>query len=254
MRLLGLFFLAAVVSGGAISAQENDPMKAWRDTGNEKPLYIVHAARTAPELSGIWNGDAWRQASTLRITKYFPSGDFRPQVQVRLLHTPEGVYVHFLVEDQYVLTTRTKYRGEVWKDSCAEFFVQPKPDRGYFNFEITSGGTMLASYHEHPEYQGEKNDGGIPWALARQIQLYHSAPKILAPETAEPLTWQLEYFLPFELLEHYVGPLERGKGEWRANFYKCAEDNSHPHWGAWAEVVEDLDFHQPRFFGVLRFE
>jgi len=33
--------------------------------------------------------------------------------------------------------------------------------------------------------------------------------------------------------EHYVGPLGPLTGQvWRGNFFKCAEDNSHPHWAA----------------------
>ncbi|MBI2431981.1 MAG: carbohydrate-binding family 9-like protein, partial [Candidatus Hydrogenedentes bacterium] len=121
--------------------------------------------------------------------------------------------------------------------------------------EINAGGTMLISYHEHPEYKGEDKSGSVPLALASTIQLYHSLPHIMAPETAEPVVWHLEYFLPFALLENYVGPLGSVAGQqWRANFYKCAEDNSHPHWGAWSPVIEEFDFHQPRFFGVLKFE
>jgi hypothetical protein len=40
---------------------------------------------------------------------------------------------------------------------------------------------------------------------------------------------------------------------WRANLYKCADLSSHPHWGAWAEIGERLDFHQPSRFGEIAF-
>ncbi len=41
---------------------------------------------------------------------------------------------------------RTQDMDDIWKDSCVEFFVQPKPGRGYFNFEFNCGGAMLGSH------------------------------------------------------------------------------------------------------------
>ncbi|MBI2434434.1 MAG: carbohydrate-binding family 9-like protein, partial [Candidatus Hydrogenedentes bacterium] len=127
-------------------SKEKDAMQKWRDYGNEKPTYTVKAA-AQPELQGLWDGPAWKQAETLEVAHFFPVGEFRPVTQARVLHGKDGLYIHFRVQDQYVLSTRTEYHGEVWKDACAEFFVQPKADRGYFNFEINAGGTMLISYH-----------------------------------------------------------------------------------------------------------
>ena len=58
---------------------------------------------------------------------------------------------------------------------------------------------------------------------------------------------------PFALLEAYVGPIAIDKGSvWGANFYKCGDETSHPHWGAWSPV-DELNFHLPRCFGRLGF-
>ena len=44
-------------------------------------------------------------------------------------------------------------------------------------------------------------------------------------------------------------------GIWRANFYKCADKTSHPHWLTWSVVDKPRpDFHVPQFFGILEFE
>jgi len=97
-------------------------------------------------------------------------------------------------------------------------------------------------------------DGGVPWELARTVQIYHSMPEKVDPEIAEEKVWQLEYHIPFAVLEEYVGPLGDVAGQmWRANFYKCAETNSHPHWATWSPLLDGFDFHSPRFFGVLHF-
>ncbi|MDD3966848.1 MAG: carbohydrate-binding family 9-like protein [Candidatus Marinimicrobia bacterium] len=40
---------------------------------------------------------------------------------------------------------------------------------------------------------------------------------------------------------------------WRANFYKCGDKTSHPHWGSW-QALDILIFHQPESFGILEFD
>jgi hypothetical protein len=62
------------------------------------------------------------------------------------------------------------------------------------------------------------------------------------------------YRIPLALFEAYAGALGALPGtSWRANFYKCADRTSHPHWGAWNPIGEVLNFHKPETFGELRF-
>ena len=68
-----------------------------------------------------------------------------------MLYDANGLYGIFRVQDRYVRCVRTQYHDAVWKDSCVEFFAQPKPDRGYFNFEFNCGGAFLCSYITNPE-------------------------------------------------------------------------------------------------------
>jgi hypothetical protein len=160
------------------------------------------------------------------------------------------------VNDQFVRCSRTKYGDEVWKDSCVEFFFQPKPDYGYFNFEFNCGGAFLCCYITNPERApgGFKEFVRIPIELARSIRIRSSLPPIVVPEISEPIVWTLQFFIPFALLEKFVGPIEKNKGQpCRGNFFKCAEDNSHPHWASWAPV-DEFNFHLPHCFGTLQFE
>jgi hypothetical protein len=92
---------------------------------------------------------------------------------------------------------------------------------------------------------------GVP--IARQVQLRASLQPIVEPEIKEATAWSLEFRIPFALLEEHVGPLGEIAGQtWRGNFFKCAEENSHPHWAAWSPV-DEFNFHLPRCFGELRF-
>ena len=92
-------------------------------------------------------------------------------------------------------------------------------------------------------------------ALAGEMRVFHSLPARVEPEIAAPTDWRVEYFAPFRLFERYVGPLGEMPGQvWRANFYKCGDQTSHPHWGSWAPIGERLNFHQPDRFGSIRFQ
>ncbi len=227
------------------------------------PEYTVRRATATPALDGKWDGPAWRKADTLAITHFLPrstedlpDSGHRPVAKARVLYDDAGLYVHFRVEDQYVRSIATEYRGKVWEDAAVEFFVQPKLHRGYFNFEINCGGTLLLSYHEDPMWKGPvlHKPGAVPWEIASQVRIHHSMPPVVDPEIAEPVTWNVEYFIPYSLFETYLGQLGDLPGqEWRANFYKCAETNSQPHFATWAPILEGVDFHSPQFFAPIRF-
>jgi hypothetical protein len=78
-------------------------------------------------------------------------------------------------------------------------------------------------------------------------------PRIVDPELKEPKDWTLNFFIPFSIFTPYIGEQRPKPGDsWKCNFYKCAEDVSHPHWAAWAPV-DEFNFHLPRCFGTLRF-
>ena len=102
--------------------------------------------------------------------------------------------------------------------------------------------------------KGKKNKD-IDKADERSIQIAHSLPKIVEPELAEKTTWTVEYRVPFALFSKYFSaPTPQPGDQWRANFYKCGDATSHPHWGSWAIVeTEQPNFHQPAFFQPITF-
>jgi hypothetical protein len=220
-------------------------------------LYIVRPADIQPEMQGAWNSPAWQQADTLGIAHFRPeSSDHRPRTYARLLYAKEGLFGIFRVEDRYVRCVRTHYLDAVYKDSCVEFFVRPKADRGYFNFEFNCGGSLLCYYIVDPTRasKGFRDFTPFPEVDGNQVAIYHSMPQMVEPEIAVPTEWLLEFFIPFALLEKYVGVIGHVHNqEWRANFYKCADDTSHPHWASWSPV-DELNFHLPDCFGAIRFD
>jgi hypothetical protein len=218
--------------------------------------YVVQWADALPDLATDWDDNAWARAETAELSHFRPEGSaHRPRVRVRLLHSVAGIRGIFEAQDRYVRSTRTNYMEEVWKDSCVEFFIQPRADAGYFNLEMNAGGAHLCCYIEDPERapDGFKKFTRLPAEIGRRIQVKSSLPKTVDPEISEAVRWQLNFMVPFKVLEQYVGPLGEVRGqEWRGNFYKCADDGSHPHWGSWAPV-DVFNFHTPRCFGTLQF-
>jgi hypothetical protein len=219
--------------------------------------YTVRAMTARPELQAQWADPAWAHAETLELQHFRPeSSDHRPQTSARLLYDGSGIHGIFRVQDRYVRCVRTNYMDEVWKDSCVEFFAQPRSDGGYFNFEFNCGGAFLCSYITDPERtaDGFKAFARVPAQLGKTIQAWSSLPQQVDPEIAAPVLWTLRFFIPFALFEHYAGPLGQVEGqEWRGNFFKCAEEISHPHWAAWSPV-DEFNFHRPSCFGRIRFQ
>ncbi len=226
-----------------------------------KSAYVIRRAPTAPLLQGRWDEPAWRGANVLAVDCFAVGrgSDHRPRTRAKLTYTAEGLLVFFRVADRYVVSTRTNFQDAVYKDACVECFVQPKPDKGYFNFEMNAGGTLLLTYIEDPTRtpDGFKKFSRLPAAADARVPRYHSLPRVVAPEAAGPVDWCVEYFIPFALLAEYVGPLGPIAGQtWRANFFKCADDSSHPHWASWAPLPADFagGFHRPDCFAPIRFE
>jgi hypothetical protein len=210
-----------------------------------------------PPLDGRWNSACWAAAAPLDVAQFHAqSSDHRPRVQAKLLHSGDALHVLFQVQDRYVRAACTQYGQKVCRDSCVEIFLQPRADAGYFNFESNCGGTMLIWYvtDPTPTPQGLKSWVEVPADAARAIGVYHSLPSHLPAEVVEPTEWRLQLSVPLELLENYVGPLPELAGQqWRANLFKCADATSKPHWASWSPIARALNFHDPRFFGVLRF-
>lgn len=218
--------------------------------------YTIRKAPGAPVPWLDWEHPAWTVAEALELQHFRPEGsDHRPRTFARLLYDAKAIHGIFRVHDRYVRCVRTEYHSEVWKDSCVEFFAEPKPDRGYLNFEFNCGGAFLCSHIEDPTRtpDGFKKYTKVPLEIGRQIQVRSTMPPLVEPEIKEPTVWTLQFQIPFAVFEAYVGPLGGLSGQtWRGNFYKCADDCSHPHWASWSPVSE-LNFHLPRCFGNLQF-
>jgi hypothetical protein len=218
--------------------------------------YRVNRLAEPPALSADWSAPAWQAAEIIRIEQFRPeSSEHRPLTEARLLYSAEGIHGIFRAQDRYVRCVHTQFQDMVCKDSCVEVYFHPRPELGYLNLEMSGNGTLLSYYITDAERApgGFKEFVKLTPEQGRQVAIRSTLPAVVEPELSEPTEWCLQFFLPFALLEAYVGPLGTLSGQaWRCNLFKCADETSHPHWASWQPVPE-LNFHMPENFGVIRF-
>jgi hypothetical protein len=176
--------------------------------------YTILRARRRPELRGLWSGRSWGEVPSLEVAQFHPSStEHRPLTEAKLQFDRSHLYVHFRVQDRFVRAVSRRFQDPVWADSCVELFVRPRPDRGYFNFEMNCGGVLLLYYIEDP---ARTADGFVKYRRVdrrdlRGLRVFHTLPRRVEPELPGPLTWAVEYRVPFSLFAGDLGGLLAGQ-------------------------------------------
>ena len=215
-------------------------------------FYNVNKTAAAPAQECNW--EKWAAAETAELTNLRQeSSDHRPHVFVRLLHDKNTIYGIFKAEDRYVRVTHTGYQNSVCKDSCVEFFFKPSVGQGYFNLEMSAGGSYLFYYvrnHQRTE-SGFVDYSPVDEKYGKLITVKTSLPKVVEPEITTPLTWYAQFTIPMAAIEPYCGKVADLDGQkWTCNFYKCGHATSHPHWLTWGPLPV-CNYHQPEYFQPL---
>jgi hypothetical protein len=218
--------------------------------------YRVHRATVEPLTGAAPPASFWEPAEVAQIDWYHAAGsDHRPEVSVRLLYDNSALWTRFFVTDKYVRCLHTGFQEPVYQDSCCEFFLEPATTTGYFNIEINAVGALLISHITDPRRTADSLAGQqlLGNAVNNALTRWTTLEGVIDPEIPGPITYEVVYSLPYALLGEGVAVPVAGD-TWKGNFYKCSENSSHPHWGAWAPIGEKLDYHQPDKFGMLEFQ
>lgn len=208
-------------------------------------------------LDLAWNGPFWADVPTERLSHVRPeSSSHTPGVEFKVVRDRRRIAVLFRVDDRFVRSTCQEFQGAVCRDSCVEWFVSPDLARGYLNFEVNCGGFLHLSHIEDPARLaggGFRKFRRLSVAEAALVDILTSLPPVVEPEIAGPVVWHALIRVPFTLFERVFGTAGTAPGSaWAANFYKCADATSHPHWLSWRPLAE-RNFHRPQDFGRLAF-
>jgi hypothetical protein len=173
---------------------------------------------------------------------------FRPEVRFNIAWGDREIYLKYYVRETNVRAEKTLTNEMVCEDSCVEFFVSPADDGIYYNFEFNPIGTALMG-SGHGRHDSVRADAGIISGI-RRLTTMGTEP---FAELSGDIRWSLTLAIPLEtFFNHTIGEL-RGKS-FRANFYKCGDKLSNPHYVTWNPIgTEKPDYHRPEFFGVIKF-
>lgn len=223
-------------------------MKASQQAASIK-LKRIDAPRS---LSLQWPAEAAQNEVELYLGHIRPeSSTHHPKVRVRLSAHTTGIRALFRIEDRYMLARDQGFQAMVCRDSCVEMFVQPPSGIGYINFECNALGNLHCSHIKDPNIVkgGFANYRMLTQDEANQVSILSSINDTIDPVDPEPRTWTLALEVPWGLFKKIYGETDL-LGTWRINFYKCADESTHPHWLSWSPVRE-LNFHAPDQFGYL---
>lgn len=174
--------------------------------------------------------------------------NYKPQVSVQIAHNGHFILLKYDVREQAVMAKVTKPNGEVWTDSCVEFFISPGGDNEYYNFEFNCIGTPLLRHNINGEVVFASDD------VMSSIKTLSTLGNKPFDEKKGDWEWSLVVAIPVKsLFRHDISELQ-GR-TMKANFYKCGDGLTVPHFVAWTRIeTENPSFHEPRFFGEIVFE
>jgi len=175
-----------------------------------------------------------------------------PEASVRIAHTNDAVLLRFEVREAEVRAVNARTHEPVWQDSRVEFFfnLTGQDPSGYYNLECNAIGTILYYFGTDRHQRAP-----APLDIARRVKTRASLGKKAFDTRAGPAEWSVDVVLPVRALfrhEERTGPLSGRRIA--ANFYKCGDKLSRPHYLSWQPIrTENPDFHRPEFFAALRF-
>jgi len=173
----------------------------------------------------------------------------KPKASFKIAHNKECLFLHFFVEEDEIMAVETEDNGPVWQDSCVEFFFSLNDDPCYYNAEFSCIGTALLGYRKNREefIHGERE-------MMKQIKRYPSLGKIPIDKKQGNFKWDLLVVIPVNV--YWKSGLASFEGvKAKANFYKCGDGLTIPHYLSWAPIAsENPDFHLPQFFKEIEFE
>lgn len=192
--------------------------------------------------------DIFAQLPTVKISNVNWQSEYpyQPDVEFSIFHDGDNIYLQYVVDEKYTAALSSSDNGEVWKDSCVEFFIS-FDDSGYYNIEFNSIGKGLVGFRQDRD-SAVRADDSILSLISRESTL-----------GSEPFTerenqqWTLNLTIPKEVFfKHNLTTLSNVNA--RANFYKCGDDLTEPHFLSWKPIDNPTpNFHLPKFFGNLDF-
>jgi Carbohydrate-binding family 9 len=202
---------------------------------------IIHFGNSFPNLAHL-------KPHSIDIAPWGNEGE-TPRVQFVMAHDNSHIYLKYTVEETQILAKTLENNGRVWEDSCVEMFIAPENDGMYYNFEFNCIGTKLLAVGNSRHNRTFANAD-----ILNKIKVESTLERAIFDEKKGNFQWELTIVIPVDIafFKHQIKTLSLAI--WSANFYKCGDGLSQPHFLSWNTInTENPDFHTPQYFGEILF-
>ena len=208
-------------------------------------MKVAKIELSGKSLNEVFEGIAPEKIACCNWAEEYP---YAPNVTFKMFHTGEKLYVRFDVEEQYTAARVAENNGEVWTDSCCEFFLALN-DEAYYNIETTCIGRMLIGYRKKGQdviHAGEN--------VLSLVERHTSLGTEPFEERVGDNKWSLILGLPTAIF--HQDSVESWNGlKLKVNLYKCGDNLSKPHFLSWQPIaLPQPCFHCPEFFTAIELE
>ena len=174
--------------------------------------------------------------------------NYKPDVALSVAYSDHEIFLKYYITENYFKAEKTHTNQMVCEDSCVEFFVSPEDDGIYYSMEFNAIGTCLLGTGT-----GRTNSQRVAPEIISRIRRLTTAGTEPVKEKTGEYAWTITIAIPFEVFFHHHLIDLKGK-IFRANFYKCGDKLTVPHYVTWNPVcTEEPDYHQPEHFGIFKF-
>lgn len=138
--------------------------------------------------------------------------------------------------------------GDIYKDSCMEFFANPSDESDFFiNFEVNPKGYLYLAYGPSDESKR---------TLLTSEEYKHFGIEI-RDIVQDGEYWDFCASVPFAFFEKYAPGFKMEKElSMTGNFFKCGDETKSAHYGCWNNITDAGEtpfFYRPDCFGVIDF-
>lgn len=191
----------------------------------------------------------WAEIPVISIDSLVKTVSTDVKAWAQICYDTESLYLHLFAVESEIRTVEEGPIGTPCCDSCLEFFFCPmEGDMRYFNLEFNPNKCLYLGIGTNVEdltrlIPEEEPNNGTEFTFRPVVNMTENG-------------WEIFYRIPYSFIRRFFPSFAATPGKtMRANFYKCADMTSEPHYIAWNPITRQGTsvFHTPAEFGLIRF-
>ncbi len=189
----------------------------------------------------------WENIPKIPIDLLVMTASTEVKAFARICYSDSALFLQLAASESEIRAVETDLLGQPCQDSCLEFFFCPmEGDNRYFNMEFNPNTCLFLGFGSGIQNLTRLIPQDSDWVNS----LFHPV------VTRQTDGWNITYQIPYQFIRRFFPNFKAAPGHTiRANFYKCADLASSPHYLSWNPITgtEGSVFHAPHDFGLLRF-